>query len=225
MPPTKPRSALTRKNSFLRKVTKYAIPDDAALRALWDEYDLNANGMLSLAEIDKIVVAKFPEFDDKPALMRAYKFADADGSGLITKQEFSLLLRSLVYYKELWENFEEIDADDDRRITLEEFERGAPIIGLELSHAEVSHLPVSHLPSNPNTKPFQTINQHQPAPTNEPTPAKKQPTHQHAHQPAHFLHTDLHPHQPTRRSSCSRRWTPTTAGSCSSPSSAPTSAA
>ena len=68
--------------------------------------------------------------------MRAYKFADADGSGLITRPEFSLLLRSLVYYKELWENFESIDADADRRITLEEFERGAPIIGLALSHAE-----------------------------------------------------------------------------------------
>ena len=135
-----PTNRAASRGAFLKKVTKYAMPSDDDLRALWARYDFNGNGMLSLAEIDKIVVERFPEFDDKPALMRAYKFADADGSGCIGRPEFALLLRSLVYYHELWENFEEIDADDDRRITLEEFERGAPIIGLELSHAEALEL-------------------------------------------------------------------------------------
>ena len=50
------------------------------------EMDVNANGALSLAEIDKAVVAgtvgralHCPDFDHKPALMRAYKAADASG--------------------------------------------------------------------------------------------------------------------------------------------------
>ena len=35
--------------------------------------------------------------------MRAYKFADADGNGFITPDEFRLLLRSLVYFNEVGE--------------------------------------------------------------------------------------------------------------------------
>lgn len=35
-------------------------------------------------------------------LMRAYKFADADNSGLITKGEFVTLLRALTFFHNLW---------------------------------------------------------------------------------------------------------------------------
>ena len=34
--------------------------------------------------------------------MRAYKFADADNSGLITKSEFVTLLRALTFFQNLW---------------------------------------------------------------------------------------------------------------------------
>ena len=35
--------------------------------------DYNNNEVVSLAEIDKAIVELWPEFDHKPALMRAYK--------------------------------------------------------------------------------------------------------------------------------------------------------
>ena len=135
-----PTNRAASRGAFLKKVTKYAMPSDDDLRALWARYDFNGNGMLSLAEIDKIVVERFPEFDDKPALMRAYKFADADGSGCIGRSEFGLLLRSLVYFHELWENFERADGDGDRRIDFDEFVAGAPIIGLDLTRKTAREL-------------------------------------------------------------------------------------
>ena len=48
------------------------------------------------------------------------QFADADGSGLISSDEFTLLLRSLIYYKECHADFAAIDLDHDRRISIEE---------------------------------------------------------------------------------------------------------
>jgi hypothetical protein len=67
----------------------YPVPSRSELAALWRRYDCNGNGMLSLAEIDKCISAEFPEYDDKAALMRAYKFADADGSGFVAEQRRS----------------------------------------------------------------------------------------------------------------------------------------
>ncbi|KAH8073977.1 hypothetical protein JL721_2532 [Aureococcus anophagefferens] len=98
--------------------------------------DVNANGLLSLAEIDRVVQQRFPAYDHKPALMRAYKFADADGSGLISKREFCLLLRSLFFFNDLWHKFEVIDTSGDRRLDLGEFVRGAALIDLHFAEDE-----------------------------------------------------------------------------------------
>ena len=38
--------------------------------------------------------------------MSAYKLADADGSGLISKDEFYTLLRALGFFQDLWKRFE-----------------------------------------------------------------------------------------------------------------------
>ena len=90
------------KSVFLKTMTaKYTLPSHGELSALWASQDVNANGLLSLAEIDRVVQQRFPAYDHKPALMRAYKFADADGSGLISKREFCLLLRSLFFFNDL----------------------------------------------------------------------------------------------------------------------------
>jgi len=122
---------------FLRTVaSSYVMPSRAELGALWDAQDVNANGLLSLAEIDRVVCQRFPGFNNKPALLRAYKFADADGSGLISKREFCLLLRSLFFFNELWAKFERIDTSNDRRVDLGEFARGAALIGLDLTPGE-----------------------------------------------------------------------------------------
>jgi hypothetical protein len=52
--------------------------------------------------------------------MRAYKAADRDGSGLVTRKEFRFFLMFLSYYNNLWADFAAADGDDDRRITKEE---------------------------------------------------------------------------------------------------------
>ena len=55
--------------------------------------------------------------------MRAYRKADKFGKteGLITRSEFRKFLELLPAYKKLWEYFEKIDVDSDRRVNLEEF--------------------------------------------------------------------------------------------------------
>ena len=74
-----------------------------------------------------------PQFDHKPALMRAYKAADKGHDGFIQRREFRLLLKYIVYFNKLWDKFEEIDSDGDRRLTLEEFTRSTKVVGLALS--------------------------------------------------------------------------------------------
>ena len=76
------------------------MPDKAARGKLFREIDVNGNGGLSLAEIDKAVVdgqigraMHCPDFDHKPALMRAYKAADTDGDAFIERREFFKLLK------------------------------------------------------------------------------------------------------------------------------------
>jgi hypothetical protein len=46
--------------------------------------NINGNGGLSLAEVDKAIVELFPKYDFKPALMQAFKAADRDGNGFVT---------------------------------------------------------------------------------------------------------------------------------------------
>jgi hypothetical protein len=44
---------------------------------IFDKFDYNGNGILSLAEIDKAVLELYPHFSkNKPVIMRAYKAAD-----------------------------------------------------------------------------------------------------------------------------------------------------
>eukprot|EP00759_Apiculatamorpha_spiralis_P004958 PhF_6_TR12975/c0_g1_i1/m.20507 len=98
---------------------EYPTPADRA--ALFQRLDVNGNGMLSLAELDKAVVELWPQFNNKPAIMRAYKAADKNGSGWVGKKEFKYFLKYLVVYNEVWNAFQSIDTSRDRRVTFEEF--------------------------------------------------------------------------------------------------------
>lgn len=94
---------------------------------LWRGLDFNGNGIVSLAEIDKWVVERYPLLNSKPALMRAYKkttLKDGNGDDWVQRREFIKLLRNLFYFNRVYLVFDEIDTDDDRRIDLTEFKTG-----------------------------------------------------------------------------------------------------
>jgi len=91
--------------------------------------DVNGNHVISLAEIDKFLSEVWPEFNNPAAQMRSYKAADADDSGLIGRNEFRMLLKSLVFYNQLWDKFEEIDVNQDHRLGLREFVTGCHLVG------------------------------------------------------------------------------------------------
>lgn len=92
--------------SAIEKVNKIPIgvsPDDRAQRhAIFAEFDMNSNGYLSLAEIDKGIrdVLNLPElFETKPVIIRAYtaakdkiKSAHTFGDDYVSKAEFRYLL-------------------------------------------------------------------------------------------------------------------------------------
>ena len=81
-------------------IPQLVMPDKAARTKLFRAIDVNGNGGLSLAEIDKAVVSgeigkamNCPDFNHKPAIMRAYKAADTDGDAFIERREFGKLLK------------------------------------------------------------------------------------------------------------------------------------
>lgn len=103
------------------------------LAKLWKMYDANGNGSVSLGEIDAVVTKLFPDYNHshyKPALVWAYKMADSDHSGLITRSEFNLLLRCLATFQHLWKRFDELDKDSDHVLSLSEFLHGREALGL-----------------------------------------------------------------------------------------------
>ena len=88
---SEPTLALATRQEFIA-ITK----DPTKLRVLWARMDGNGNGNISLAEIDKLMVARYPLLNNKPALMRAYKQAclmeGGDGDAVIEPPEFPQLL-------------------------------------------------------------------------------------------------------------------------------------
>lgn len=86
-----------------------SIPDSEAADKLYRQIDHNGNGGLSLDEIDthivllgRVLAPNHPNFNNKPAILRAYKAADTSGDGFIGKDEFKKLLHYLVFFNNLW---------------------------------------------------------------------------------------------------------------------------
>jgi hypothetical protein len=109
----------------------------AARHALFQQFDMNGNGMLSLAEIDKAVrdVLGLDElFDCKPAIMRAYHAAkdeskqagNSRADDYVERSEFRLLLIYLHLYFNLYEMFQELTPGSTERFNKDEFRRGIP---------------------------------------------------------------------------------------------------
>ena len=98
---------------------------------LWNRLDYNGNGLLSLAELDKGVIELWPDLNHKPAIMRAYKAADKNDDGFIRKNEFRAFIRFIHFYNKLWKQFSELDGDDDRRLSREEFQKACDTLQIK----------------------------------------------------------------------------------------------
>lgn len=106
---------------------------------LWRRIDFNGNNIVSLAEIDKLVVEAYPLLNHKPALMRAYKKTIRDGNGddWVQKREFKSLLANLFYFNKIFWVFDQVDENHDRRMNYDEFKMCMVMCGAGLTEAEV----------------------------------------------------------------------------------------
>lgn len=105
---------------------------------MFNDFDPNGNGYLSLAEVDKgirDVLQLDMIFNSKPAIMRAFQAAKNKGpkrtkysDDYIERNEFRILLVYLRQYFEYWQMFQRIDANNDRKVTFSEFMQAIPIM-------------------------------------------------------------------------------------------------
>jgi Ca2+-binding EF-hand superfamily protein len=109
-------------------MSDYIVPSQEECHRIFTKIDYNGNNILSLAELDKAVIETWPAFDNKPAIMRAYKAADKNGDGFIKKNEFRFFLKFIHYYSKLWKDFAAMDVNGDRRLNKEEFVQAAGAI-------------------------------------------------------------------------------------------------
>lgn len=105
-------------------------PTRAASDAIFNSIDCNKNGELSLAELDLAVIRLWPQYNAKPAIMRAYKLADTSGNGWLEKPEFFNFCHYLVQYCRLLAAFKALDTDGSGTVTLAELLRGKHLVGL-----------------------------------------------------------------------------------------------
>jgi len=114
-------------------------PESKAKRnKLFRAIDINGNGYLSLAEVDKGLcdnIHLLNLFESKPAIMRAFQAAknyggDTTGVGVdyVEKREFRILLQYLRSYFELYEMYSMVDKNSDRHVTKDEFCAVGPML-------------------------------------------------------------------------------------------------
>lgn len=130
-------------------------------RELFDKFDVEKNGYLSLAEVDKAVrhvLQCDALFKSMSAVMRAFQAArqangrtDGSAGDNVERGEFLTLLRALKSFFELYSTFAKFDTSSDGRLTLDEFRRGVVILqrlGVVIPPAEVdaefAHIDVNH---------------------------------------------------------------------------------
>jgi Ca2+-binding EF-hand superfamily protein len=110
------------------------------LTQLWEILDANGNGIVSLAELDRVIVFKYPQLNNKKALMRAFKQTvvyEGNGDEYIQSDELPQLLVNLFYFNKLYAAFIDIDQDFDKRLDLREFLRGAKTLGLKMKKKQL----------------------------------------------------------------------------------------
>ena len=102
----------------------------AKRKEMFDSFDPNGNGYLSLAEVDRglNMIGLFELYDCKKVVMRAFQAAknvhpskQGGNEDYVERNEFRLLLVYLRQYFELWQIFDTVDTSQDHGIDLEEF--------------------------------------------------------------------------------------------------------
>jgi Ca2+-binding EF-hand superfamily protein len=124
-------------NAVAAPLARLDLPSEEERDELFRRWDYNGSGALSFAEIDKAVVERYPHFDHKPSLTRAYRAADVNGDGVIKLREFHLLLKYLVYFTDLWDIFDAIDTTHDHRLSYSEFLEAAEKLRLDATAEEL----------------------------------------------------------------------------------------
>ena len=128
-------------NRIREKLPVEKTPEDKVKRVqLFEQFDPNGNGYLSLAEVDRgcrDVLGLHEIFECKKVIMRAFQAAkgannakNAKGSlgpDFVEKCEFRLLLLYLKEYFEIWQMFEKVDSGDDYRVNYDEFKQALPM--------------------------------------------------------------------------------------------------
>ena len=107
---------------------------------LFRKLDDNASGTLTFLEIERGMRAEYKALDTfirakkngNRMLQRAYKDADKGGAhagdGLVSRDEFRLLVEYIEFFANLWEQFEEVDANGDGTLDVAEFVQGFMLI-------------------------------------------------------------------------------------------------
>ena len=115
-------------------------PESKAKRdELWKFFDVNDNGLLSLAEVDKGLRDVLGLGDDlfraKKAIIRAFNAAKnavqlkgQHADDYVNRCEFRLLLKFLWQYFMLYNAFMGLEEDGDLRLSLEEFQNNHKLI-------------------------------------------------------------------------------------------------
>lgn len=129
------------------ELAQYGLMDDKSLRQMWRKLDSNGNNVVSLAEIDALVVdmtkaGLWPDWlNNKESIRRAYektiKLDSEDHDDWVEKEEFHSLLLNLFWFGHLHEFFEHLDTSHDGSLSREEFSAGMTQLGIELSRDQV----------------------------------------------------------------------------------------
>ena len=91
------------------------VPDPPSIDEMFLRLDTAGQNQLSLSDVAQGVTELWPDFDDAPALMRAYRAADTTGDGWISAEDFHSLLRYLAFFHHRWPLFNQLDEEHDGR--------------------------------------------------------------------------------------------------------------